>query len=113
MRIAGSLASALLLLIPALVSAAPASEHGLIERGILVKRAEKCNAKPPTEKKARERYDNQIKAMGRTTAEAHQSQDACKDDQKKKFADEKNAQMKGLIKTNCITNWTRCVSLIK
>ena len=95
MKFSGSIISALLLVVPSLVTAAPANEPGLTKRephGMLVARAEKCNAKVPTDKAQKEKYDNKIKSMNKATSEAHQSQDACPESKKADFTNEKNKQ---------------------
>lgn len=100
MKITGIIASTLLLLAPALVSALPTSENNLLAG------AESCDAKRPKSGPPLVKFNDREKKMKAATAEAKKAASKCPDSKRADFTAEKNKQKRELMKSSCVNSWT-------
>ncbi|KAF7884800.1 hypothetical protein EAF00_010618 [Botryotinia globosa] len=122
MKLSSIVASAILLFLPAIVSAAPTSspaEISTIESDptqLFARDGQTCNEPRPVmtgnrskDESAMEKYNYLKRQMAEATAAAHRGQEACPSSSLNDFARSNDKARKTLIKTRCVNGFQECV----
>ncbi|KAI9645507.1 hypothetical protein NHQ30_006247 [Ciborinia camelliae] len=118
MKFSSIVASALLLVLPAIVSAAPTSSASAVTTSdplqIFTRDGQTCNAPKPkktgdkaTDDAAQKRYDDLMKKMSDATKAAHAGQSACPSTSLRDFDKSKDKNKRTQIKTKCVDGYQK------
>ncbi|QSZ33659.1 hypothetical protein DSL72_005227 [Monilinia vaccinii-corymbosi] len=121
MKFTSVVASALLLVLPAMVSTAPTSSPADLSTAnplqLFTRDGQTCNAPKPVktgdtskDEAAQKKYDDLMKKMSDATKAAHAGETACPSTSLTDFSKSKDKAKRTQIKTKCVNGYQACVT---